>query len=212
MTAETSLLRSSGQIRMHLTGLVGTAGSDYAWTLGTRRTAAQIATAAGLTGMFALGPNVGQRYRGVIIGFMASAASSAVPYRIGGIRRGQISNMSSTVAITEDYEAQLLCAGSFTSSAAGVGSSAGAIVKATEYLADIVTATAATDGAATVGPGADFNAAFGSAGPYAYSPGGTTANQTAYVIIPDCINVEAVFCDFDPGNGVTANWFCEGLV
>ena len=43
-------------------------------------TAATLATAVALTGKFDLGSKIGERFRGVVIGFMASAASSTVPY------------------------------------------------------------------------------------------------------------------------------------
>lgn len=203
-------LHSTGQNRYMTTGKTGTAGSDYSVTQAARTSAADLATAAGLTGMLDLGSKIGERFRGVIIGFMASAASSAVPFRIYAKRRG----VASGGATTEDYCLSLLLTGSFTSSAAGVGTSATAIVKATEYVADIITFTIATGGVSPSGPGATINSALGSAGAYAYSPGTAAVqiNLSAELWIPDVGNAEGLIIDFDPGNTVVANAIWEGVV
>lgn len=209
------MLQSTGQNRYMTTGKTGVGIDTYSITPAARFTAAQMAVITAATGELSLvGTKDLQRFRGVILTPTIIGASTAGKYRIYGKRRGNgASPRSSGGATVDDFTLSLICYGTFTSSAAGVGVLDTAIVKTTEYIADVITTTAATGGADPVGPGSTINTALGSAGPQVFSPGtgAVEINMPAELWIPDVGNYESLILDGSSASTVV-NWIWEGLV
>lgn len=212
MATEVFTTQSTGQRRYMTTGKTGTGINTYTVTAAARITAATLATYTGATGEFSLGSKTGQRYRGLVLTPTLSIASTAGNYRIYGKRRGQISEVSGAGSV-EDFTLSLICYGSFTSSAAGVGVIDTGIVKTTEYVADVLSVTAASGGVSPAGPGSTITAAMGAASPQVYSPGtgAVQINLPAELWLPDIGDYESVIIDGAAAAAVI-NWIVEAVV
>lgn len=200
-----STLFASGQHRYIAgAGVTGTAGSDYQVASSKRYTPA--ALAAFTVPVFSLGPDYGTRYRGVEIGFLASAASQTVSYRLYQVKRG-IYDTKTDGTGTADYELHLLGYGTFTSGTVA-GVAAAAVIGTAEYWADTITWTLATSGTSPVGIGASVVSAYSAATPLVWSPG---SNVPGRLFVPDCGGALGVLLDFDPGNTIVANAYLEAI-
>lgn len=180
-------LISGGQVRLASVG--GTAGTDYAITIGNRYSTANLATFNRQLFELTNGDPTNRlaRFRYT---FAISAASTTVPYRVWLVEKGSGS--------TADYEFQLLGTGSCTSRASGTGVAAGSVITSSEYPCDVISFTPADGNTSPKGIYAALALSYRTSY-VAYSPGSLVPGQ---VFISDAGNFRYVVFDFDPAAGV----------
>lgn len=156
----------------------------------------------GLT-VFSLGPDSGERARGVGIVFLGSGANnSTFDARIYVVHRGY--GYAKTVA--SDFDIALYGTATVT---LGAMVGAGSPVTTVQRLADTITYVQATSATTPQGVGGSTVLAHGGVDPVVYSPGN---DLCATLWIPELGNAHGIILDFDLTGATGANALIERMV
>lgn len=165
-----------------------------------RATAGGIAENAGNDKVFWLGsPSQPKRARGVMIQFFGVGADNATgTCRVWLISQGGAGSTPDSNSLRRAYFGEA----AFTlSTLTGVS---GSVVAGTDVkFADTIVWTLSSDATSIKGPGSAIEAAFGSPGSRAYSPGSNA--DYAVLFLPDLGNAEGIVLEMDKGTATSVN-------